>query len=468
MDQLPIQPGNVIGKRYRVDRLLGVGPMSVVVAATHLGIERAVAIKFLNPDGVRSRDAAERFRREAQTAARIRNEHVVRVLDVGTLENGVPYMVMDLVDGRSLKAELAERGPLSVSEATAYVLEAIEGLAAAHAAGVVHRDLKPANLFLAERVDHSRLVKVLDFGVSKSLAESSGDLCSGLTRTGMVVGSPLYMPPEQLESSRTVDHRADIWALGVVLYELVTGHVPFDTSSLAELCSMLERSEPAPIARYRSDISREFEAVIARCLKRDRSARYRDVSELAEALAPFAPPSATIHVERARRLLDPNGSRPSADLSTAFAGTHHAYEERSRPRRPFARVRTWLVLSLAFGAAIGVAFAIRDADRAVQRPRAAAAQTPRTELPSRPEPRVEPLEPATREPEGSRVSGSVALANAPSPVTLASAPSPVTLASAPAVTARAIPRVPAAVVLPPPARSAEAVAYRLPDFGGRQ
>jgi serine/threonine-protein kinase len=466
MDQLPIQPGNVIGKRYRVDRVLGVGPMSIVVAATHLGIDRAVAIKFLNPDGVRSRDAAERFRREAQTAARIRNEHVVRVLDVGTLESGVPYMVMDLVDGRSLKAELAARGPLSVSQAAAYVLEAIEGLAAAHAAGVVHRDLKPANLFLAERVDHSHIVKVLDFGVSKSLAESSGDLCSGLTRTGMVVGSPLYMPPEQLESSKTVDHRADIWALGVVLYELVTGHVPFDTSSLAELCSMLERAEPAPIARHRDDVSSEFEAVIARCLKRDRNARYRDVSELAEALAPFAPPSATIHVERARRLLDPNGSRPSADMSMAFAGTHHAHEERSRPLPPLSRVRTWLVLSLALGAAIGVAFATRDAERAAQRARAAA-QTPRTELPSGAVPRVEPLGTAPREPEGSHPKGSAVLVDAPSPVTLGSASSPVATC-APAVTARASPRVPPAAVVAPPARSAEVVAYRLPDFGGRK
>lgn len=304
MLEMPVSAGTLIAGRYRVDRPLGAGTMGVVVAGWNLELDQPVAIKFLNPGVLGARDAQERFRREVRAAAKIRSEHVTRVLDVGNLDSGLPYMVMELLDGQNLEEELAARGPLPVSEAVGYVLEAIEALAEAHAASVVHRDLKPANLFISRRADRSRIVKVLDFGVSKTIGESQSGVSEvGLTRTGMIIGSPLYMSPEQLRSTKTIDCRADIWALGGILFQLLTGHTPYDARTVADLCAMLLRDPPAPPSRYRNDLPLELEAVILRCLEREPADRYQNVSQLADALTPFAPPSARIHAERARGVL---------------------------------------------------------------------------------------------------------------------------------------------------------------------
>ncbi len=327
MLEMPVPAGTLIAGRYRVDRPLGAGTMGVVVAGWNLELDQPVAIKFLNPGVLGARDAMERFRREVRAAAKIRSEHVTRVLDVGNLDSGLPYMVMELLDGRTLEEELAERGPLPVHEAVGYVLEAIEALAEAHAATVVHRDLKPANLFVSRRADRSRIVKVLDFGVSKTVGDPSSGISEvGLTRTGMIIGSPLYMSPEQLRSTKTVDCRADIWALGGILFQLLTTHTPYDARTVADLCAMLLRDPPTPPSRYRSDLPLELEAVILRCLERDPEDRYPNVSALADALLPFAPVSARIHAERARGVivgapasvrgsLYDLGSQPGADTA---------------------------------------------------------------------------------------------------------------------------------------------------------
>jgi serine/threonine-protein kinase len=300
-----------------------------VVAGWNLELDQPVAIKFLNPEVLGARDALERFRREVRAAAKIRSEHVTRVLDVGSLDNGLPYMIMELLDGQNLEEELAARGPLPVAEAVGYVLEAIEALAEAHAASVVHRDLKPANLFISRRADRSRIVKVLDFGVSKTVAESSAVSEVGLTRTGMIVGSPLYMSPEQLRSTKTVDCRADIWALGAILFQLLTTHTPYDARTVADLCAMLLRDPPTPPSRYRTDLPLELEGVILRCLERDPDDRYQNVSALADALLPFAPASARIHAERARGVLlgAPASTRGSAVPPVPLQGLRSVPEQ---------------------------------------------------------------------------------------------------------------------------------------------
>lgn len=340
MLEMPVSTGTVIANRYRVDRPLGAGTMGVVVAGWNLELDQPVAIKFLNPEVMGARDAMERFRREVRTAAKIRSEHVTRVLDVGTLESGLPYMVMELLDGQNLEEELGSRGPLPVHEAVGYVLEAIEALAEAHASSVVHRDLKPANLFISRRADRSRIVKVLDFGVSKTIGDpASGNNSEvGLTRTGMIIGSPLYMSPEQLRSTKTIDARADIWALGGILFQLLTTHTPYDARTVADLCAMLLRDPPTPPSRYRSDLPLELEAVILRCLEREPEDRYPNVSALADALLPFAPPNARIHAERARGVLvgAPESIRPSA---IDAAGTRRSYtgpHETAPPTTPEA------------------------------------------------------------------------------------------------------------------------------------
>jgi len=275
--------------------------MSLVVLAWHLELEQEVAIKVLHGPNIDGSDAAQRFRREARAAARIRSEHVSRVLDVGTLANGSPFMVMEYLEGNDLSDELARRGPLPVEEVVVYVLQAIEALAEAHAAGIVHRDLKPENLFLAARADGSRIIKVLDFGISKSIAPNSiTDL--SLTKTSSFVGSPLYMSPEQMRSSRSVDQRTDIWSLGAILYEAVAGKLPYFAESIAELCTKLLHEAPPPMSQVRSGLPPGFETVVLRCLEKDRERRYTTVAELARALVPFAA-GAGVYADRANRVL---------------------------------------------------------------------------------------------------------------------------------------------------------------------
>jgi serine/threonine-protein kinase len=223
------------------------------------------------------------------------------VLDVGTLANGSPFMVMEYLEGNDLSDELARRGPLPVEEVVVYVLQAIEALAEAHAAGIVHRDLKPENLFLAVRADGSRIIKVLDFGISKSIAPNSiTDL--SLTKTSSFVGSPLYMSPEQMRSSRSVDQRTDIWSLGAILYEAVAGKLPYFAESIAELCTKLLHEAPPPLSQVRSGLPPGFETVVLRCLEKDRERRYSTVAELARALVPFAA-GAGVYADRANRVL---------------------------------------------------------------------------------------------------------------------------------------------------------------------
>jgi serine/threonine-protein kinase len=285
---LPFSAGEVIAGKYRLDSLLGKGGMGMVVRATHVQLLQSVALKFLLPDRVGSPEAAERFLREARAAVRITSEHAGRVVDVGTTDTGVPFIVMEYLDGRDLGAVLKERGPLPVAEVIDYLRQACEALAEAHALGIVHRDLKPQNLFLAERPNGRRVVKVLDFGISKVTDPSiSGDDVE-LTSDAMVMGSPGYMAPEQAVSSKNVDARADIWALGVCLFRLITGQLPFRGGTPFELAAQVLQA-PAPDPRaLRPDVPADVCAVVARCLEKDPGRRYPTVASLAAALASCA------------------------------------------------------------------------------------------------------------------------------------------------------------------------------------
>ncbi len=317
----------MVAGRYRIDRAIGAGTMGVVVAAWHLELEQPVAIKFLNPAVLGAAEALERFRREARAAARIKSEHVVRVLDVGGLPDGLPFIVMELLNGRSLEDELAARGPLPVVEAVAYVLQAIDALSEAHAAGIVHRDLKPANLFVAERSDRSQIVKVLDFGISKFTNDS---MAMGLTRTGMIVGSPLYMAPEQLRSTKTVDQRADIWALGTILFQLLTSRTPYNADSAPDLYAMLLRDPPSAITQFRTGLPDGLESIIMRCLEREPDNRFQNVGELADALLPLAPPNSRVHADRARRVLVGVSSTSHVVPAVSYADAQ-SLRQQSRP-----------------------------------------------------------------------------------------------------------------------------------------
>jgi len=297
-----------VAGKYRVERVLGKGGMGIVVAARHVQLGELVAIKLLLPEMTMDAEIVQRFSREARAAVRIKSEHVARVSDVGTLDTGAPYMVMEYLHGSDLGAVLTEQGALPLEDAVDFVAQACEAIAEAHALGIVHRDLKPSNLMLVARSDGTPCIKVLDFGISKIAVPDDGpDLVR--TKTATALGSPLYMSPEQMVSARDVDGRTDIWALGAILYELVSGRPPFVAESFAALVLEVTQSPLTPLRRLRGDVPAGLEAVVARCLAKDREERYATVADLARAIAPFAPERAKLPIERALRIL--RGSGPS-------------------------------------------------------------------------------------------------------------------------------------------------------------
>lgn len=317
---MPFPPGTVLAGKYRVERLLGEGGMGWVVVATHLQLEQRVALKFMRAShAATSPEATIRFLREARAAARIQSEHVARVSDVGTLEGGVPYLVMEYLEGRDLDSLLQSTPSLPIAEAIDYAMQACEGLGEVHAAGIIHRDLKPANLFLARRSDGSVRVKLLDFGISKIAAAPGGTSDGGMTSTQALMGSPLYMAPEQMRSSKGVDARADIWSMGVILYEMLGGRSPFNGETLPHVCARIMAEAPDSLREIRRDVPPALEAVVMRCLEKDAQRRFRDVAALAEALAPFGQADARAAANRIGRVVrktQPSSANLRADDAT--------------------------------------------------------------------------------------------------------------------------------------------------------
>ena len=283
--QMP--PGTIVADKYVVEDVLGTGAMGFVVSATHKLIGQKVAIKFIKAGYVESEDALARFKREARALVAVQSENVVRVFDYGTLPDESPYLVMEYLTGRDLQKELRARGKLPLDEAAEVVVQACEGLAAAHARGIVHRDIKPANLFLTQRANGKRLVKIVDFGISKAPKTNEEEL----TITKGSIGSPHYMSPEQLRNARAVDARSDVWSLGVTLYRALTGELPFGGESVATLLAAVVSEEPRRLREERPDLPPEVDAIVSRCLQKNAEDRFASAQELADALAPFAMPS---------------------------------------------------------------------------------------------------------------------------------------------------------------------------------
>jgi serine/threonine-protein kinase len=305
---LPVSPGAVIAQgKYRIERLLGEGGMGIVVLATHIGFGDRVAIKLLRPEIAADSDAVLRFFREGRASRRIRSEHVVQVMDIGTLETGAPYMVMEFLEGEDLRERLRRTGPIACSEAVEIVLQACEAIAEAHAMGVVHRDLKPANLFCVARPGGLLSVKVLDFGISK-ISGMAGATSAALTQSSAAFGSPLYMSPEQLQSAHDVDARSDIWALGVILYELLTGARPFVAEDIPRLCIKIMTQPPAPVPNDLADLPPLIAAAVMRCLEKDPGRRFPDVAALARALEPGCNARARLSVDRIVSVVTSSGA----------------------------------------------------------------------------------------------------------------------------------------------------------------
>ncbi len=376
------RPGDTIDSKYLIEETLGAGGMGVVVAARHLQLGRAVAIKFMRSEFAYDKMAVERFLREARAAVGLSSAHVARVLDVGTTETGAPYMVMEYLEGRDLGEMIASNGPMPIAEAVDTVLQACEAIAEAHAHGIVHRDLKPPNLFVTTGLDGRPFIKVLDFGISKGTIDSTGSGDS-LTLTGAVIGSPGYMSPEQIRDSKSTDARADVWALGVILYELLAGVAPFAGNTTGETFARIFSDEPAPIRSGRAEVPLGLEEVVFRCLVRDPRRRVQSVAQLTAMLAPYGSPGAALLVDRIAHIAGHcvqtvdarDGFRSTGDGALAKGSGRVARSDESGPswlrsatqtaprRRSFG---LWVVLGVAAGgiavvAALGAAYVGRRA-----------------------------------------------------------------------------------------------------------
>ena len=376
--ELPFTPGEVIGGKYEVEGLIGAGGMGYVVAAQHVELHEHVALKFLRKEALAHEELVMRFATEARAAVRIKSEYVARVFDVGTLPDGVPFIVMEHLVGKDLCQLLGEQGQLPARQAVEYVMQICEALAAAHSIGIVHRDIKPENLFLADRGQGMTIIKVLDFGISKVALTGSAFDRQRMARTQMPMGSPVYMSPEQIRASEEIDGRTDIWSLGCVLYELLTGVPAFDAPSLTQLSATILEKDPVPMQQLAPDVPADLEAIVLRCLQKKPSQRFRNVAELAIALYPFGPRRARISAERCAQLLAEstgghlelelpsmpppanNSMRtttsPSVKPPTSTNNpTAKVVEERAEEENPFRakRHRIWIGASLALAAIIG-------------------------------------------------------------------------------------------------------------------
>ncbi|MFO0615049.1 MAG: protein kinase [Polyangiaceae bacterium] len=304
--RLPIRPGDKVGEKYVVEGVIGAGGVGVVVSARHTSLDERVAIKFLQTSAMSSEENVSRFSREARALARIRSEHVARVMDFGALPSGAPYMVMEHLEGKDLGALLRSQGKVPVHEAVDHVAQACEAVVEAHAMGIIHRDLKPANLFLTARADGTPIIKVLDFGISKLLGRGEAAPDMSMTATASVIGSPLYMSPEQMESPRDAKEATDIWSLGTILYELIAGVPPFEAATLPALCARICTGSPTPIADRFPDapntVPRGLEQAIMACLERDVTKRPPSVAALVRRISQFGTVEALRCAERAERV----------------------------------------------------------------------------------------------------------------------------------------------------------------------
>jgi eukaryotic-like serine/threonine-protein kinase len=459
----PVRVGEIIAGKYRVERLLGVGAMGIVVAATHVDLHELRAVKLMLPSMLGDVEGVERFLREARAVSKLRSRHVAAVFDIGRMENGAPFIVMEYLEGADLKALLAERGVLAPGEAAAYVSEACEALAEAHAAGIIHRDIKPANLFVATHRGAAPTIKVLDFGIAK-MAAAPGAAGMEMTSTKEILGTPLYMSPEQMRSMRSADARSDVWSLGVILYRALTGVLPFKGETLTEICMAVLTDLPPRPSSLRPDLPPGLDAVILGCLEKDPARRIGGAAELAIALAPFVtggarPPLPSFEAERSLASFasastsSPVGDatnaatlvwKPAVAESTEKTASRASWARTERPAP--ARSRPWLLGAIGLGL-LTVALAILGGLGVFARPSAApvavAAAASTAPLPSAPSLIITPAQPIN-DPPAPSASAIAAPPTAPAKIAAKTRPATPPPAARDSAPAKAPPAAPAA------------------------
>ncbi len=301
-------PGEIVDTKYRVDGLIGAGGMGSVYEATQTAIRRKVAIKLLHANFAENPDVVRRFQQEAEIAGSLGHDNICEVTDLGTLASGAPYLVMPLLKGLSLAELLIAEQPLSVFRVSDIICQTLSALESAHGAGIVHRDLKPDNIFVTKLGDRDDFVKLLDFGISKMLGQDS---VVELTRTGTVLGTPFYMSPEQARGDKVVDERTDIYAIGVILYQALTGKRPFEGTSYNQVLAKIF-TDPFPLPRTLSpSISKAIEQVILKAMDRNPNERYSTATAMRQALEEATEIAAT----------DPADTALHTDIGTGLAGS---------------------------------------------------------------------------------------------------------------------------------------------------
>jgi serine/threonine-protein kinase len=463
MSKDSVKPGDVLAGKYRVEKILGAGGMGYVVAARHLQLDQMVAMKFLRKGAIDNAEAAARFLREAKAVVKLKNEHVAKVYDVGTLEGNEPYIVMEYLDGCDLSAMAKERHVLPPSEAAEYIVQACEALAEAHSLNIIHRDIKLANLFVTRGPSGGPLVKVLDFGISKTnpFGESEHDM----TRTASMLGSPRFMSPEQMRDPRAVDGRTDIWSLGVVLYRLVSGRPPFEADTLGRLLTMVMHEQEMPLASIRKDLPPGFSEVVGHCLQKDPQQRIGTVAQLAFSLAPFCldPERARASAERIAAVLsmpasnrsdishqlrtgpnlpppisanitgpnqpsnrslarrsNPPGASDTGGTASPWSGTHSAL----KPQKSNASTIIWAVALAAMLVGAGVFAKVRRDERAEQRRQEAVQAQQQAQAAAMPQPVIVQQPPVPLQPTVLPPAPIAPAAPKPEPIPVAPTPPP--------------------------------------------
>ncbi len=300
-----VHVGDLIDGKYRIEAQIGAGAMAVVYSAHHMQRDERVALKFLDPKLHASAEAKARFAREARASFSLRSEHVARVMDVGVTAGGTPFMVMELLLGDTLEKYVEDNGPLPLSLALSFAVQATRGVAVAHASGIVHRDIKPENLFVTPRPSGDPLIRVLDFGISKELL---GEREGSLTGTNDLIGTPSYMAPEQFAHAKTADPRADVWSLGILLYWLLTGTTPFDAPTPMGIMSAILTRKPTGASLVNPRVTRDVDDVILHCITRDRAGRFDNAAALLRALEPLL-----LQARKAEEREEPASRPPTAE-----------------------------------------------------------------------------------------------------------------------------------------------------------
>jgi serine/threonine protein kinase len=386
--------GEVLAEKYRIVRFMGEGGMGAVYEAQHEVVGRRFAVKFLHTDLARRQDILDRFKREARAAGELESENIASVIDFGQTQDGIPYLVMELLQGEDLAHLLAREGKLPVVRAVNLVIQACRGIEAAHAAGIIHRDLKPENLFVCRRGDGSDLVKILDFGIAKLAGTALDVVAASVTNPGATLGTPFYMPPEQARGENAIDHRADIYGLGVILFEALSGQKPHPGDSYNVILYHILTQPAVPLASLRPGLPDGLAELVHLALSPDPNARPASAKELAHALSRHAGREAL----RAGSQLNLRVTRSSASRREP---SPQASEPSTSPTVAIARRRRWRWLALL--AVITVAGA---AAALLVRPREGV--HPRGEAPLAPVAAPKPAEPAARAPAGADLANEAA------------------------------------------------------------